>query len=41
LDVQPIVEKLRGISGSKETLAVIPGPSFFAELDRIGRSGTP
>jgi hypothetical protein len=31
MDVQPIVEKLRGISGSKETLAVIPWPSFFGE----------
>jgi hypothetical protein len=31
MDVQPIVEKLRGISGSKETLAVIPWPSFFDE----------
>jgi hypothetical protein len=34
MDVQPIVEKLRGISGSKETLAVIPSPSFFDEVDR-------
>jgi hypothetical protein len=29
MDVQPIVEKLRGISGSTETLAVIPWPGFF------------
>jgi hypothetical protein len=29
MDVQPIVEKLRGISGSSETLAVIPWPGFF------------
>jgi hypothetical protein len=28
-DVQPIVEKLRGVSGSRETLAVIPWPDFF------------
>jgi hypothetical protein len=34
MDVQPIVEKLRGISESKETLAVIPWPSFFDEFDR-------
>jgi hypothetical protein len=31
MDVQPIVEKLRGISGSTETLAVIPWPGFFDE----------
>jgi hypothetical protein len=31
MDVQPIVEKLRGISGSRETLAVIPWPGFFDE----------
>ena len=30
LHVQPIVEKLRSISGSKEMLAVIP-PRFFDE----------
>ena len=41
MDVQPIVEKLRGISGSKETLAVIPWPSFFDELDRVGQPDTP
>jgi hypothetical protein len=29
MDVQPIVEKLRGVSGSRETLAVIPWPGFF------------
>ena len=29
MDVQPIVEKLRGISGSREALAVIPWPGFF------------
>jgi hypothetical protein len=29
MDVQPIVEKLRGVSGSRETLAVIPWPDFF------------
>jgi hypothetical protein len=31
LDVQPIVEKLRGISGSRETLSVIPWRGFFDE----------
>jgi hypothetical protein len=31
MDVQPIVEKLRGRSGSRETLAVIPWPGFFDE----------
>jgi hypothetical protein len=31
MDVQPIVEKLRGISGSRETLPVIPWPGFFDE----------
>jgi hypothetical protein len=31
MDVQPIVEKLRGMSGSRETLAVIPWPGFFDE----------
>jgi hypothetical protein len=31
MDVQPIVEKLRGVSGSRETLAVIPWPGFFDE----------
>jgi hypothetical protein len=40
LDVQPIVEKLRGISGSKETLAVIPWPSFIDQLDRVGQLDT-
>jgi hypothetical protein len=37
MNVQPIVEKLRGISGSKETLTVIPWPSFFDEIDRYGQ----
>jgi hypothetical protein len=31
MDVQPIVEKLRGMSGSRETLAVIPWSGFFDE----------
>jgi hypothetical protein len=37
MDVQPIVEQLRGISGSKETLAVIPWPGFFDEELLIAR----